>query len=71
MDLAPLFPDTLMLGMEIRVKVSDYVRERIAALRECVAAAAGAPPPLCSRPCALSPQRAFGWAVPEHCGGSR
>lgn len=33
-DLAPIFPDTLMLGMEIRVKVSDYVRDRIKALRE-------------------------------------
>jgi len=31
--LAPLFPDTLMLGMEIRVQVSQYVRDRIAALR--------------------------------------
>ena len=32
--LSPLFPDTLMLGMEIRVKVSDYVKDRIKALRE-------------------------------------
>jgi len=32
--LSPMFPDTLMLGMEIRVKVSDYVRDRITALRE-------------------------------------
>ncbi|CAG5123654.1 unnamed protein product [Candidula unifasciata] len=31
--LAPLFPQTLMLGMEIRVKVSDYVQKRIEALR--------------------------------------
>ncbi|GBE88460.1 guanine-N-7 methyltransferase [Sparassis latifolia] len=31
--LAPLFPDTLMLGMEIRVQVSQYVRDRILALR--------------------------------------
>nr|GAT60898.1 methyltransferase [Mycena chlorophos] len=31
--LAPLFPDTRMLGMEIRVQVSEYVRDRIAALR--------------------------------------
>ncbi|KAF8520266.1 putative methyltransferase [Hysterangium stoloniferum] len=31
--LAPLFPDTLMLGMEIRVQVTQYVRDRIAALR--------------------------------------
>ncbi|CAK0784917.1 hypothetical protein CVIRNUC_008122 [Coccomyxa viridis] len=32
--LAPLYPDTLMLGMELRDKVSEYVRERILALRE-------------------------------------
>ncbi|XP_025934056.1 tRNA (guanine-N(7)-)-methyltransferase isoform X2 [Apteryx rowi] len=32
-ELAPLFPRTLMLGLEIRVKVSDYVRDRIRALR--------------------------------------
>lgn len=32
-ELSSLFPDTLMLGMEIRVKVSDYVQERIKALR--------------------------------------
>jgi len=32
--LSPLFPDNLMLGMEIRVKVSQYVQDRIAALRE-------------------------------------
>lgn len=31
--LSPMFPDKLMLGMEIRVKVSDYVMDRIAALR--------------------------------------
>ncbi|KAF8838611.1 putative methyltransferase [Paxillus ammoniavirescens] len=31
--LAPLFPDTLMLGMEIRVQVTQYVQDRIAALR--------------------------------------
>lgn len=29
-----MFPDTLMLGLEIRVKVSDYVIDRITALRE-------------------------------------
>lgn len=29
-----MYPDTLILGMEIRLKVSDYVMERIAALRE-------------------------------------
>lgn len=33
-ELSPLFPDTLMLGMEIRVKVSDYVRDRVIALRK-------------------------------------
>lgn len=31
--LSPMFPTTLMLGLEIRVKVSDYVKERITALR--------------------------------------
>ncbi|XP_017769368.1 PREDICTED: tRNA (guanine-N(7)-)-methyltransferase [Nicrophorus vespilloides] len=31
--LAPMFPESLMIGMEIRVKVSDYVMDRIAALR--------------------------------------
>jgi tRNA (guanine-N7-)-methyltransferase len=31
--LSTIFPETLMLGMEIRVKVSDYVMDRIAALR--------------------------------------
>ena len=29
-----MFPDTLMLGMEIRVKVADYVNDRIKALRQ-------------------------------------
>ncbi|VDI21091.1 tRNA (guanine-N7-)-methyltransferase [Mytilus galloprovincialis] len=32
-DLSPMFHDTLMVGMEIRVKVSDYVKDRIQALR--------------------------------------
>uniref|UniRef100_UPI00358E4601 tRNA (guanine-N(7)-)-methyltransferase isoform X2 n=1 Tax=Myxine glutinosa TaxID=7769 RepID=UPI00358E4601 len=32
-ELSPLFPNTLMLGMEIRLKVSDYVEDRIKALR--------------------------------------
>ncbi|TFK03516.1 NAD-dependent protein deacetylase sirtuin-3, mitochondrial [Platysternon megacephalum] len=32
-ELSPLFPNTLMLGLEIRVKVSDYVRDRIQSLR--------------------------------------
>ncbi|KAF7970116.1 hypothetical protein HWV62_25002 [Athelia sp. TMB] len=31
--LAPLFPDVLMLGMEIRVQVTQYVQDRITALR--------------------------------------
>lgn len=31
--LSPQYPDTLMMGMEIRDKVSAYVRERIGALR--------------------------------------
>nr|XP_056718572.1 tRNA (guanine-N(7)-)-methyltransferase [Euleptes europaea] len=31
--LSPLFPNTLMLGLEIRVKVSDYVQDRIRSLR--------------------------------------
>lgn len=31
--LAPLYPEIYMLGMEIRVKVSDYVQQRIEALR--------------------------------------
>ncbi|KAF8150548.1 putative methyltransferase-domain-containing protein [Crassisporium funariophilum] len=31
--LAPMFPDVLMLGMEIRVQVSQFVHDRIAALR--------------------------------------
>ena len=29
-----MFPNTLMLGMEIRMKVSDYVLDRIRALRQ-------------------------------------
>lgn len=32
-SLAPMFPTTLMLGMEIRLKVSEYVQDRIKALR--------------------------------------
>ncbi|KAI5719986.1 hypothetical protein M8J77_000206 [Diaphorina citri] len=31
--LSPMFPSTLILGLEIRVKVSDYVIDRVAALR--------------------------------------
>ena len=33
-SLSPMFPDKNMIGMEIRVKVSDYVRDRVIALRE-------------------------------------
>jgi hypothetical protein len=33
-ELGAMFPNNLSLGMEIRVKVSDYVRERVLALRE-------------------------------------
>lgn len=33
LKLSELFPDKLSLGMEIRVKVSDYVQDRIKALR--------------------------------------
>ncbi|XP_064408596.1 tRNA (guanine-N(7)-)-methyltransferase [Latimeria chalumnae] len=32
-ELSSLFPHTLMLGLEIRVKVSDYVKDRIRSLR--------------------------------------
>lgn len=32
-SLAPLFPDKLILGMEIRTKVEEYVKKRINALR--------------------------------------
>ena len=32
-SLAPKMPDTLMLGLEIRLQVTEYVSERIAALR--------------------------------------
>jgi tRNA (guanine-N7-)-methyltransferase len=31
--LSPLFPSTLILGMEIRLKVEEYVAKRIDALR--------------------------------------
>lgn len=31
--LSPLYPETLMLGMELRTQVTDYVINRIAALR--------------------------------------
>jgi len=40
--LSPLYPEKLLLGLEIRVKVSDYVKDRIKALRtrgECLNAA--------------------------------
>ena len=32
-SLSPLYPTTRMLGIEIRLKVSDYVQDRIVALR--------------------------------------
>lgn len=32
-SLSPMFPETRMLGMEIRVKVSDFVTDRILGLR--------------------------------------
>ncbi|GAA5827673.1 hypothetical protein JCM11251_001781 [Rhodosporidiobolus azoricus] len=32
-NLAPLFPETLMLGLEIRVQVTQYVSDKIRALR--------------------------------------
>ncbi|XP_068722946.1 tRNA (guanine-N(7)-)-methyltransferase-like [Montipora capricornis] len=32
-NLSPMFPSTLMVGMEIRLKVSDYVSDRVMALR--------------------------------------
>ena len=34
LELSTRFPSTLSVGMEIRLKVSDFVRDRIAALRE-------------------------------------
>ena len=39
--LSPLFPDKLALGMEIRDKVTEYVRERCVALRVEHAASGG------------------------------
>jgi hypothetical protein len=33
--LSPLYPDTLMVGMELRDKVSAYVRERICECDSC------------------------------------
>uniref|UniRef100_A0A7S0YB59 tRNA (guanine-N(7)-)-methyltransferase n=1 Tax=Polytomella parva TaxID=51329 RepID=A0A7S0YB59_9CHLO len=33
-NLATVYPDTLMVGMELRDKVSEYVKERILALRQ-------------------------------------
>jgi len=32
-QLSPMFPRQLMIGLEIRVKVSDYVKDKVAALR--------------------------------------
>ncbi len=33
-ELSILFPEILMLGLEIRVKVSKYVQDRVTALRK-------------------------------------
>jgi len=33
-ELSPMFRETLMLGLEIRVKVSQYVQDRVTALRK-------------------------------------
>jgi len=33
-NLSPIFPDLLMIGLEIRLKVSEYVRNRILSLRK-------------------------------------
>lgn len=41
--LAPLFPNTLMLGLEIRTKVSQYVQQRIEALRAAAIQEASSP----------------------------
>lgn len=41
--LAPLFPSTLMLGLEIRTKVSQYVQQRIEALRATAATKESSP----------------------------
>ena len=35
-ELSPLFPRTRILGLEIRIKVYDYVRDRVSALRQKV-----------------------------------
>lgn len=32
-SLAPLFPDQLILGMEIRIQVTEFVHQKISALR--------------------------------------
>jgi tRNA (guanine-N7-)-methyltransferase len=32
-SLAPLFPDKLILGMEIRMQVTEFVQQKISALR--------------------------------------
>ena len=51
LELAAIFPDTPMLGVEIRPKVVEYVQRRVVALRhaarsgESAAAADDAPPP--------------------------
>ncbi|KAG8930987.1 tRNA (guanine-N(7)-)-methyltransferase (tRNA(m7G46)-methyltransferase) [Tulasnella sp. 418] len=55
--LAPMFPDTLMLGMEIRTSVTQYVADKIAALRiqhEQLAAGINMPLPAHLKPEELS-----------------
>jgi len=41
LELASLFPDTLMLGLEIRPKVVEYVQRRVVALRHEARTAVG------------------------------
>ncbi|KAG8817092.1 tRNA (guanine-N(7)-)-methyltransferase (tRNA(m7G46)-methyltransferase) [Serendipita sp. 401] len=43
--LAPLMPDTLILGMEIRAQVTQYVKDRILALRVAAAESTGSSAP--------------------------
>ncbi|VDB84730.1 unnamed protein product [Peniophora sp. CBMAI 1063] len=59
--LAPQFPDELILGLEIRVQVSQYVQDRIAALRTLHADPTTTPPEAASttetaqKPATLAP----------------
>lgn len=45
MQLAPLYPDTLMLGLEIRVHVMQYVHDKVVALRMAAQRGKVEPPP--------------------------